>query len=528
MWSTYRSDPVALNGNNGSLLVRVPTHNDRIYEGPETFSLIATAVGGASSIGVAMINDAAEGTLFKPDGSVDSSTPKDDDRDVDGIEQVVEESLATLVARLGISPTALPGDLNGDGIIDGEQNAVTILAWTTVDKFEAAVSGTLTETKPIISVIVTRPDGAVEDTAQLSNVRVLNPTDSNVGGSRPVGPNLSTIWDPIQFSISPQDAAASLMDSDASRLGTQTEVVIDVSRSGVTTRDFNGYMKYVANDVLDAYAAQGKTLVDLDGKALTAAGWYDFTQRIAGGDGASFVTDASGNIKFIRLIFTDNAFGDSDITINRIADPGVPVLFKASTTLTPGITWKGTNRKDAYQGSSGDDVMSGLCGSDTLYGESGNDTLNGGIGSDILYGGSGADLLSGGKGSDRLFGGEGTDNLKGGGGLDYYQFKGALGNNDLQAGQIDTIQDNGRSWLVFNSSALGSMTVAGQNLLSATQNLMIGSVIDSGNSIAVSNGVLLIDLNQDGAFVAAQDYQITLVGSQELDYIAKSDMFSLR
>jgi Ca2+-binding RTX toxin-like protein len=318
------------------------------------------------------------------------------------------------------------------------------------------------------------------------------------------------------------------MDSDASRLGTQTEVVIDVSRSGVTTRDFNGYMKYVANDVLDAYAAQGKTLVDLDGKALTAAGWYDFTQRIAGGDGASFVTDASGNIKFIRLIFTDNAFGDSDITINRIADPGVPVLFKASTTLTPGITWKGTNRKDAYQGSSGDDVMSGLCGSDTLYGESGNDTLNGGIGSDILYGGSGADLLSGGKGSDRLFGGEGTDNLKGGGGLDYYQFKGALGNNDLQAGQIDTIQDNGRSWLVFNSSALGSMTVAGQNLLSATQNLMIGSVIDSGNSIAVSNGVLLIDLNQDGAFVAAQDYQITLVGSQELDYIAKSDMFSLR
>ena len=71
-------------------------------------------------------------------------------------------------------------------------------------------------------------------------------------------------------------------------------------------------------------------------------------------------------------------------------------------------------------------------------------------------------------------------------------------------------------------------TEAGQNLLSATQNLMIGSVIDSGNSIAVSNGVLLIDLNQDGAFVAAQDYQITLVGSQELDYIAKSDMFSLR
>ncbi|MFN5745495.1 MAG: calcium-binding protein, partial [Methylococcaceae bacterium] len=527
-WSAYGSGPVALTANNGTLLVRIPIHNDIVYEGPETFSLIVTAAGGASRIGVATINDEAGGTIFRPDASVDISTPRDDDRDVDGIEQVVEEALATLVAALGSSPNARPGDLNGDGIIDGEQNAVTILAWTTVDKFEAAVNRTLVDTKPIISVIVTRPDGAVEDTAQLSNVRVLNPTDSTVGGSRPVGPNLSTIWDPIQFSISPQNAAVSLRDSDASRVGTQTEVVIDVSRNGVTTADFNGYMKYVAQDVLDAYAAQGKTLVDLDGKALTAPGWYDFTQRTAGGDGASFVTDPSGKITSIKLIFTDNAFGDSDVTLNRIADPGVPVLFKASTTPTPGITWKGTNRKDAYQGSSGDDVMSGLCGNDVLYGESGNDTLNGGIGSDILYGGSDADLLNGGKGVDRLFGGEGTDTLKGGGGLDYYHFRGLLGSTDLLAGQSDTISDNGRSWLVFNANALGSMTVAGQNLLSATHNLEIGSVIDSSNSVAVSDGVLRIDLNQDGVFVAAQDYQINLVGSQDLDYIAKSDMFSLR
>ncbi|MFN5746237.1 MAG: Calx-beta domain-containing protein, partial [Methylococcaceae bacterium] len=261
-WSTYGSGPAALNGNNGSLLARIPIRNDSVYEGPETFSLTATVVGGTSSISVATINDEAGGTIFRPDASIDISTPRDDDRDVDGIEHVVEESLATQVADLGISPNARPGDLNGDGIMDGRQSAVTILAWITVDKFEAAVNRTLVDTKPIISIIVTRPDGAVEDTAQLSNVRVLNPTDRTVGGSRPIGPNLSTAWDPLQFSITPEDAAASLRDSDASRLGTQTEVVIDVSRSGVTTRDFNGYMKYVAQDVLDAYAAQGKTLVD--------------------------------------------------------------------------------------------------------------------------------------------------------------------------------------------------------------------------------------------------------------------------
>jgi Ca2+-binding RTX toxin-like protein len=235
-----------------------------------------------------------------------------------------------------------------------------------------------------------------------------------VGGSRPVGPNLSTLWDPLQFSISPQDAAASLMDRDASRLGTQTEVVIDVSRSGVTTRDFNGYMKYVARDVLDAYAAQGKTLVDLGGKALTAPGWYDFTQRTTGGDGASFVTNASGKIMSIKLIFTDNAFGDSDVTINRIADPGLPVFFKANKVVTPGITWRGTSRKDIHQGSAGDDALNGLCGNDILSGNNGHDLINGGVGRDALYGGAGADRLNGGQGSDRLFSGAGEDTLKGG------------------------------------------------------------------------------------------------------------------
>jgi Ca2+-binding RTX toxin-like protein len=195
--------------------------------------------------------------------------------------------------------------------------------------------------------------------------------------------------------------------------------------------------------------------------------------------------------------------------------------------VTPGITWKGTSRKDIQQGSSGDDVLNGLCGNDTLHGNKGNDLLNGGMGRDTLYGGAGADRLNGGRGSDRLFSGAGEDTLKGGAGVDFYQFKGALGGGDLLAGEIDTLQDTGMNWLAFDTIALGNLTVEGQSLLTATGNLAIGSVIDDSNSIAFNNGALQIDLNQDGAFVATQDYQINLVGVKDLGYMAHSDLFSL-
>lgn len=83
------------------------------------------------------------------------------------------------------------------------------------------------------------------------------------------------------------------------------------------------------------------------------------------------------------------------------------------------------------------------------------------------------------------------------------------------------------NWLAFDAIALGSMTVDGQSLLAATRNLDIGSVIDDSNSLAFNNGALQIDLNQDGAFEATQDYQINLVGVKDLGYMVLSDMFSL-
>jgi Ca2+-binding RTX toxin-like protein len=540
-WMPYTAGLVELTGSGGTLLVRVPVRNDRIFEGPESLPLTVTNTGGTSTTGVATISDDGTGQIYQADGTLDVTTPKDDDRDKDGIDGGVEDRLATLVKRLSLSVgNHSDGDLNADGILDGDQNAVTILAWTTVDKFEAAISHKLTETRPIISVIVTRPDGMVEDSSQFTEVSVLNPGSALIGGSKPVDPNIKVLWDPIQFTVTPQNPSEAVQDFDAARVGTQAEVSIDISRAGMTGHDFNGYMRYVSQDSIDAYAATGKTLVGLDGTSITSPGWYDYTQRTPGGDGARFVYDGNGKIIAIKIIFTDNSFGDDSPVLNRIVDPGVPVYYS-----NPGEDWNGTNRKDVHHGTQADDSLSGLCGNDVLYGaggndtvngnqgndqlfgETGNDALNGGVGRDVLSGGDGADLLSGGKGSDTLNGGAGNDNLSGGAGVDYYRYKSDLGIGDLEAGTVDTIQDSGRNWLTFNNNVLGDMKVNGQTLSAVTTNQQVGAVIDSSNRVAFNSGTLQIDVNLDGAFNSAQDVHISLVGIDAVTFIAKSDMFSL-
>jgi len=238
--------------------------------------------------------------------------PKDS-LDRDGIPASVETNLATLAGN--------NGDLNNDGIQDATENAVTTLAWTTVDKFNAALNGTLTSSAPVISVVVAQSTtgSAVDSTSQLSDVKVLAPNSATTGGSKPA----NATWDPIQFAVEPLQSMG-LQDIDPSRAGTQVRVMLDVSRSQMPASSFNAYMKYVNQ------AAVNMGITDLNGNAITAPGWYDFTQKVAGGDGARFIT-AGGLITAIELIITDNAFGDDDPTVGRIYDPGVPV----NNTPTP-------------------------------------------------------------------------------------------------------------------------------------------------------------------------------------------------
>ncbi|BFM40186.1 Ig-like domain-containing protein [Synechocystis sp. LKSZ1] len=78
-WTSYTGGGIPLNGAGGTLLVRTPITNDTIYEGAETFTLTATPTGGTAAIGTGTIVDDGTGIIFNPDGSPNSTAPKDDD-----------------------------------------------------------------------------------------------------------------------------------------------------------------------------------------------------------------------------------------------------------------------------------------------------------------------------------------------------------------------------------------------------------------------------------------------------------------
>lgn len=344
-WTAYDGTSATVPGS-GTLLVRVAitAEQDTQREGAETFSLLVRR-GTVESESRAEIRDDGTGLIFS--GAVNGGQPVttssglDDDFDRDGIAPMVEEMLATMAASQG---TGSIGDLNNDGVQDAEQSAVATLAWITADNFKAAVDGTLTAAKPIISISVTAlPTGGqtnpADATSQLSNIEVLPYSAEPSGGGLPSpagtmsdGSVINAPWDPILFGIEAKDRSQALTDYDPSRAGTQIRVYIDIARSEVSEGDFNAYYKFISADVIAAAAANGG-LRDLDGKPITQPGWYDFTRRqdAAGnyvGDGARFVV-SNGRIVGIELIFTDNAFGDNDPALNRITDPGAPVFVTA-------------------------------------------------------------------------------------------------------------------------------------------------------------------------------------------------------
>ncbi|TLU82602.1 MAG: hypothetical protein FDX21_08955, partial [Chlorobium sp.] len=367
-WVTYNGSNAQIPNTGASvetLLVRVgiTKEQDNNQEGPETFGLRVTR-GQDNSLGVMTIRDDGTGEIYTFHGvngaySGTTTTGLDDDYDQDGITPTTEEALGTLAASQGIGDASI-GDLNGDGKQDADQNALATLAWRHKEDFVAGNAGTLTDSKAIISIGVvetaTASDSQISTTSQLLNIEVKTYTeiDSNTtvvvnnDNTRTVtlvnGSEVTTPWDPIRFGIAGQDdnydgiADHGLVDINPLRDGTQVRVLIDVRASGLTTADANAYIKYVSADAIVAMPH----LVDLDGNLITKAGWYDFTQRVAGGDGARFILEGNKIVE-IELIITDNAFGDNNSAANQIYDPGVlvketadPVTPHYSTDQTPG------------------------------------------------------------------------------------------------------------------------------------------------------------------------------------------------
>jgi hypothetical protein len=259
-----------------------------------------------------------------------------DTLDRDGIGSVSESVLAGLINQSG-NATNLLGDLNQDGLPDSQQNSVSTLAWRKEADFQIATdSNTAANTDPtaIICIVVnatafdpattttlTQLMGNVDPLAQILQVSVSGLSSVAADASKYYKP-----WDIMNFSVESL-VSTGLNDVNATRDGTQIQVSIDISKANIPMGGygFSLYRKFVSANIISDYADAGITLTDLDGNIITTAGWFDYTQRTPGGDGAigkDFNND--GKIDAIIITLTDNAFGDDNPIRNTVDDPITP------------------------------------------------------------------------------------------------------------------------------------------------------------------------------------------------------------
>jgi Ca2+-binding RTX toxin-like protein len=120
-----------------------------------------------------------------------------------------------------------------------------------------------------------------------------------------------------------------------------------------------------------------------------------------------------------------------DLALLDVEAQNLVVLPNTSPALDPRCLADGavlgTPGPDALTGTAGPDVICGLDGEDTIRGLGGDDVLLGRGGADVISGGPGddriegqgaADQLDGGLGNDTVLGGDSNDAVRGGGGVD--------------------------------------------------------------------------------------------------------------
>ena len=222
-------------------------------------------------------------------------------------------------------------DLNRDGTADAIQNAVTTFAWINSVNYAAgnASPESFGNTKAVVNMVAeaTASSRGVENpAAQLFDVEAI-PLNEELRAALRTLMDFTPGWSPLGFGARVRDGAGvSNIDVDPGRAGSQWRFTVDLSRTGETSPSFFAYFKWIDDATIAAYRGAGLPLVDLDGLPITAKGWYDFTARPGNGDGGRMILDGS-RVLGVELVITDNAFGDNNLAVGSLLDPGIPVFF---------------------------------------------------------------------------------------------------------------------------------------------------------------------------------------------------------
>ena len=138
------------------------------------------------------------------------------------------------------------------------------------------------------------------------------------------------------------------------------------------------------------------------------------------------------------------------------------------------------------------------------------------------------DQLFGDLGDDTVAGGTGDDTLTGGAGNDLFRYDAtSLNTSDVTANGHDVINGAAAGDLIGLLGLNDELQIGGVALDALSSDALLGSAIDASNSVAFAGDVLQIDVNLDGAFNAADDFQVTLTGVTTVTYNATDDLFHL-
>jgi Ca2+-binding RTX toxin-like protein len=269
----------------------------------------------------------------------------------------------------------------------------------------------------------------------------------------------------------------------------------------------------------------------LDGGAgLDIASYWDATTGVLAdlGNPANNTGEAAGD-RYVSIEwlmggdFDDTLVGDAgENSVNGGMAGNDSLLGLGGNDTLEGAdgndTLSGGTGLDSLVGGAGDDSMMGNRGFDTVCGDAGDDFMQGNRGCDWLIGGEGNDTLEGGAGFDTLFGGAGADLLIGGAGTDVYRYDAlSLNTGDVAANTADSIT-GGQGDLISMLGLNDELHIGGTPLSALTSNTVIGSTLSASTNIAFSGGALQIDLDGDGVFNAAHDFQVGLQDVTAISY----------
>ena len=277
------------------------------------------------------------------------------------------------------------------------------------------------------------------------------------------------------------------------------------------------------DDILDA-GAGNDFVIGGSGNDHLLGGEGD--DRLRGRGGSDLLEGGEGNDTLDGGNGTDTLDGGAGTDTADFSSSDAPIFINLANGTLSGITdvlisienFAGSSFNDQLTGDSGSNALSGGAGHDLVAGRAGNDTLDGGSGNDQLNGGPGNDLLSGGQGNDTIGGGAGDDAFLYG--------ASSLGSGDVAAGEHDSVSAKPGDQISM-AGLVDELEIGGVALNALGADTAVGTILDANNNIAFVDGSLLIDLDANGAFEAAADFEIELSGVSAVTFSAATDLLQL-